>query len=103
MLVVEDEPQLRALVHEVLSELSYETLEAGDAPDALAQLESHHVDLLISDFGLPGLNGRQLAEMARLRSPGLPVLFMTGRTEYEAWTSSPNRSRSTRSRPRSGP
>src|SRR5687767_422264 len=67
----------------VIGRNAYETLEAGDAPDSLAQLDDHHVDLLISDFGPPGLNGRRLAEMARLRSPGLPVLFMTGRTEYE--------------------
>jgi PAS domain S-box-containing protein len=82
VLVVEDDPQVRMLVLEVLNELGYRTLEAGDAPQALAQLENEHVDLLISDVGLPGLNGRQLAEMARSRAPGLRVLFMTGYAEH---------------------
>lgn len=82
VLVVEDDPQVRMLVLDVLSELGYRTLEAADAPEALAQLEAAEVDLLISDVGLPGLNGRQLAEMARARAPDLRVLFMTGYAEH---------------------
>ena len=47
------------------------------------------VDLLITDIGLPGLNGRQLADAARVQRPGLPVLFMTGyaeNAEADKWT-----------------
>lgn len=82
VLVVEDDPQVRMLVLEVLKELGYETLEASDANQALAILDNEHIDLLVSDVGLPGLNGRQLAEMARSRTPGLKVLFMTGYAEH---------------------
>jgi len=82
VLVVEDDEQVRMLVLEVLGELGYTALEASDAPQALALLEQNHVDLLISDVGLPGLNGRQLADMARSRAPGLKVLFITGYAEH---------------------
>ncbi|MEB0040660.1 MULTISPECIES: GAF domain-containing protein [unclassified Pseudomonas] len=79
VLVVEDEVAVRLLVIDVLRELGYSTLEAGDSKTALPVLQSaERIDLLISDVGLPGLNGRQLAEMARQFRPDLPVLFMTG-------------------------
>jgi signal transduction histidine kinase/CheY-like chemotaxis protein len=79
VLVVEDEAAVRNLVVEVLHELGYRPLEAGDGPSALELLEgSPRIDLLVTDVGLPGLNGRQLADAARQRRPGLKVLFMTG-------------------------
>lgn len=82
ILVVEDEPVVRALVVEVLNELGYETLEAGEASEALCITESEQrIDLLISDVGLPGMNGRQLADIARQQRPGLKVLFATGYAE----------------------
>ena len=56
--------------------------EAQDAREALALLEQAKVDLLVSDVGLPGMNGRQLAELARARAPTLRVLFMTGYAEH---------------------
>ena len=79
ILVVEDEVAVRMLVIDVLHELGYSTLEAGDSKAALPLLQGlERIDLLVSDVGLPGLNGRQLAEMARQHRPDLPVLFMTG-------------------------
>ncbi|MBK3870317.1 response regulator [Pseudomonas stutzeri] len=82
ILVVEDEPVVRALVVEVLNELGYQTLEAGEASEALRITESgQRIDLLISDVGLPGMNGRQLADIARQQRPGLKVLFATGYAE----------------------
>ena len=82
ILVVEDEAIVRALVIEVLADLGYKTVEAGDATEALPIIEgSQRIDLLISDVGLPGMNGRQLAEIARRRRPGLKVLFATGYAE----------------------
>jgi signal transduction histidine kinase len=79
ILVVEDEPVVRSLVVEVLNELGYETLEASEA---LCITESEQrIDLLISDVGLPGMNGRQLADIARQQRPGLKVLFATGYAE----------------------
>jgi nitrogen-specific signal transduction histidine kinase len=85
VLVVEDDPAVRMLVLAVLQELGYKTLEASDAASALPILASAPaLDLMISDVGLPGLNGRQIADYARVRMPGLRVLFVTGYAEQAA-------------------
>lgn len=85
VLVVEDEVSVRELVVEVLTELGYRTLQAVDGISGLRMLEAAPaLDLLITDVGLPGLNGRQLADAARQRRPGLKVLFMTGYAENAA-------------------
>ena len=79
VLVVEDDPAVRLLVLEVLHELHYEAIEAVDSRTALPILCSpRKIDLMVSDVGLPGMNGRHLAEMARQYRPDLKVLFMTG-------------------------
>ncbi|KFE55203.1 hypothetical protein IV01_13475 [Pseudomonas syringae] len=85
VLVVEDERTVRELVVEVLQDFECITLQAADGMEGLAILNSSKpVDLLISDIGLPGLNGRQLAEAARLTRPDLPILLMTGYAENAA-------------------
>jgi PAS domain S-box-containing protein len=79
VLIVEDDPQVRMLILEVLRDLGYRAIEASDPEQALAALRSNRrVDLMVSDVGLPGMNGRQLAEIARRSRPHLKVLFMTG-------------------------
>jgi PAS domain S-box-containing protein len=79
VLVIEDDPSVRLLVMQVLAELGYQGIETADGRQAVPVLESSRkIDLLISDVGLPGLNGRQLAEIARETRPNLPILFMTG-------------------------
>jgi CheY-like chemotaxis protein len=86
VLVVEDEPVVRSLIVDVLHELGYRALEAGDGPSGLAILQSRAtVDVLVTDIGLPGLNGRQLADAGRLLRPGMKVLFMTGYAENAAF------------------
>ncbi len=88
VLVVEDEPVVRALILEVLSDLGYRALEAVDGPSGLRMLEAkQQIDLLVTDVGLPGLNGRQLADRARLLRPDLKVLFITGYAETAALAS----------------
>lgn len=85
VLVVEDEPAVRALVVEALAHLGCETFESADGAAALEQLRSlPHLDLLVTDMGLPGLNGRQLADAARVQRPQLRVLFMTGYADAAA-------------------
>ncbi len=86
VLVVDDEPTVRMLVGDTLTELGYRSIEASDAAAGLKVLESDvHVDLLITDVGLPGgMNGRQLADAARAQRPGLKVLFITGYAENAA-------------------
>ncbi len=79
ILVVEDEIAVRAIVVDALRDAGYRTLEAGDGATGLKFLQaSGRIDLLVSDVGLPGgLNGRQLADAARMLRPELGVLFMT--------------------------
>jgi PAS domain S-box-containing protein len=85
LLIVEDDAQVRALVTEVLTELGYGVQAVEDADHAIPILKSgRSIDLLITDVGLPGLNGRQLADIARESRPDLPVLFMTGYAETAA-------------------
>ncbi len=83
VLVVDDEPTVRMLVAEVLEELGYAALEAADGAAGLKLLQSGvRVDLLVTDVGLPGgMNGRQMADAARLTRPELKVLFITGYAE----------------------
>ena len=88
VLVVEDEPVVRGLVVEVLGQLGYHALEAKDGPQGLEILQSpQRIDLLVTDIGLPGLNGRQVADAARVSRPELKVLFMTGYAENAALAS----------------
>jgi PAS domain S-box-containing protein len=85
VLVVEDEPVVRGVILEMLHEEGYRTLEAVDGPSGLRILRTNgRVDLLITDVGLPGMNGRQLADQARETRPGLKILFVTGYAESVA-------------------
>jgi CheY-like chemotaxis protein len=85
VLIIEDEPAVRMLVREVLEELRYEAVEFADPLAAVPYLASaERIDLMISDVGLPGMNGRQLAETARAHRPELPILFITGYAENAA-------------------
>ncbi|MBE1160799.1 PAS domain-containing protein [Dyella acidiphila] len=85
ILVVEDDDQVRCLVSFLLEELGYTVTTARDAMAAMPHLSGpEHIDLLISDVGLPGMNGRQLAELMREHHPAVPVLFMTGYAETAA-------------------
>jgi PAS domain S-box-containing protein len=79
ILVVEDEADVRAMIVEVLRDLGCRVIEAADGNAGLRIVQScDQMDLLVTDVGLPGLNGRQLAEAAREGRPGLPVLMVTG-------------------------
>jgi len=79
ILVVEDEALVRMLLVEALAEQGYAVLEAEDGEAALSVLgDAGDIDLLATDVGLPGPNGRQIAEIAREQRPELKVLFMTG-------------------------
>jgi DNA-binding response OmpR family regulator len=70
------------LVTDALQEMRYAAFEAADAATGLAILQSDkRIDLLITDVGLPGMNGRQLADAAHVRRPALKVLFITGYAE----------------------
>jgi CheY-like chemotaxis protein len=86
VLVVDDESTVRMLVTEVLDDLGYTAIEAGDGAAGLKLLQSDvRIDLLVTDVGLPGgMNGRQVADAARVIRPNLKVLFITGYAENAA-------------------
>ena len=85
VLVVEDEMLVQMLVVDVVSDLGLQTLEASDAPSALAMLDAEGaVSLMITDVGLPGMDGRRLADAARALRPALKVLFVTGQGDNPA-------------------
>ncbi|KQP04825.1 ATP-binding protein [Methylobacterium sp. Leaf93] len=83
VLVVDDEPSVRMLVTDILEGLGCLSIEAGDSAVGLKVLQSDvRIDLLVTDVGLPGgMNGRQMADAARVARPNLKVLFMTGYAE----------------------
>jgi CheY-like chemotaxis protein len=82
ILVVEDDEALRAYTVETLGELGYRVLAAATGAAALEILDgTSQIDLLFTDVVMPGgINGRQLADEAVRRRPGLQVLFTTGYT-----------------------
>jgi PAS domain S-box-containing protein len=85
VLVVEDEDIVRLVVVEVLNDMGYRALEAVDGSSALRILNSsQRIDLLVTDIGLPDVNGKQIADTARFKRPGLRILFMTGYAESAA-------------------
>ncbi|MEW7847514.1 PAS domain S-box protein [Massilia aurea] len=83
VLVVDDEPTVRMLVIDILQDLGFGWIEAGDSATGLKILQSDaRIDLLVTDVGLPGgMNGRQMADAGRVIRPGLQVLFITGYAE----------------------
>ena len=86
VLVIDDEAVVREPILEMLREAGYAPLEAEDGPAGLRLLDANpRVRLLVTDVGLPGgLNGRQVADAARQKDPGLKVLFITGYAEQAA-------------------
>jgi PAS domain S-box-containing protein len=95
VLVVDDEAEIRMAMSEVLRMHGYTVLEAGDAHTALGLLHSATApDVLVTDVGLPGgMNGRQLADIARAQWSQLPVLLITGYAESTVMKNEPLPSR----------
>ena len=83
ILVVEDDAIVRMLIVDVLEQFEFEVLEAEDGPGALKFLEdaAKTIDLMMTDMGLPGMDGKELAQKARALRPVLPVLFASGYAE----------------------
>lgn len=83
ILIVEDEPTVRALVRTVLERAGYNVLEASYATEALALVvrNPHPIELLLTDVRMPGMNGGELAEKVRILSPQTQILFMSAYTD----------------------
>lgn len=80
---MDDEPTVRMLVMDVLNDLGFSAIEAGDSLTGLKLLQSDvPIDFLITDVGLPrGMNGRQLADASRPSRPPLSIFFISGYAE----------------------
>lgn len=76
ILVVDDEPPIRQLVGRILERKGHQVIQCGDATGALAI--TGPIDLLIVDFVLPDVNGRDLTAKLRESRPDLPVILMSG-------------------------
>ena len=88
ILLVEDQSVVRDAITEVLTKLGYVVTQASDGLEGVSiAMASHSFDLIITDVGLPGVNGRSLAETVRSGQPHLPVLLMTG---YDANAARPS-------------
>jgi CheY-like chemotaxis protein len=83
ILVVEDDEIVRMLIVDVLEELEFNVLIADDSAAALAFIRDPvtAIDLMMTDIGLPGMDGRDLANQARGLRPNLPILFASGYAE----------------------
>ncbi|MCR0985641.1 hybrid sensor histidine kinase/response regulator [Roseomonas populi] len=81
VLLVEDDPMIRAGTAEMLRDAGHEVAEAGSAEAALDRLREAEVDVVVTDLGLPGLSGDAFAREARALRPGIGVVFATGRDE----------------------
>jgi DNA-binding response OmpR family regulator len=91
VLIVEDHVQVRHVVARALRAAGFATFEAADAGEARTLLEVVHVDAVVLDIALPGtLNGVQLGRWIRFRNPDVPLIFMTGLTEWEIPEPIPN-------------
>src|SRR5660398_292349 len=80
LLLVEDEPSVRALAKRVLAGQGYVVLSAGSAGEAIELVEAHsgEIDLVVSDVVLPGMGSRQLVETLQARWPAMKALYMSG-------------------------
>lgn len=80
ILIVEDDDIVRMLIVDVLEDLEYKVLEADGSEKALEFLndEDQYIDLMMTDVGLPGMDGKELATHARMLRPVLPILFASG-------------------------
>jgi two-component system, cell cycle sensor histidine kinase and response regulator CckA len=78
ILLVEDEPALRGVTRRVLERAGYDVMEASNGCDALEVIATQRPDLVLTDFVMPKMNGRQLQAALAERDPTLPVILMSG-------------------------
>ena len=79
VLLVDDDVAVREVTSTIVAEAGYRVIEAASGQDALDRLhQSGPVDLMVTDYAMPGMNGFELARAARIRQTGLKVLFVTG-------------------------
>lgn len=83
VLLVEDDDDNRELMAEVLAASGWDVVTASSGPEGLAKLASSGVDVLVTDVGMPGMGGLELAKAARAQAPGLRIVVVTGWAERD--------------------
>lgn len=78
ILVVDDEPPMLTLLSRILSAMHYRVIAASSGPDAIAAIGSDLVDLVVTDYRMPDMDGRELLVALRAQQPGLKALVVTG-------------------------
>jgi len=78
VLVLDDEPNVRSVLRDLLTEEGYIVLEAADGAEGLARCETQRVDLVITDLSMPGMSGWEVSGVCQVRFPGLPEGLVTG-------------------------
>jgi two-component system cell cycle sensor histidine kinase/response regulator CckA len=84
ILIVEDEPSLRALLADYVRQSGYRVLEAACADEAMTVVRDQKLDLLVTDIVMPGGSGQTLASMLSATYPGLAIIFMSGYADHAA-------------------
>jgi signal transduction histidine kinase len=84
LLVIDDDPDVRSVIVELLRSMHYEVAEAQDGETGLRKLEELQPALAIIDYLMPGMNGGEVARKARQQFPALPILFISGYADSEA-------------------
>jgi two-component system response regulator HydG len=84
ILVVDDEPENRRMYSEILSDLGYRVIDEPDGASALSDIRlGEKIDLVITDYKMPGMNGLELVAALRNILPSSPVLMLTAYTSIE--------------------
>ena len=83
VLLVEDDEDNRELMAEVLAASGYEVLPAASGQDGLRMLAEHSIDVLVTDVGMPGMGGLEVARAAKASAPTVPVVIVPGGAERE--------------------
>ena len=89
ILVVEHQQAIRHYLVSCLEDLRYHVLPAPDSDSALTILREHRerIDLVLTDFSMPGTSGHELGRLAEEQRPGIKVLYMSAAPEEMVWTS----------------
>ncbi|SDB86254.1 response regulator [Shouchella lonarensis] len=81
ILIVDDQAGIRMLLTEVLSHEGYETFEAGNGQDALRIQSEHHIDIVLLDMKIPGMDGIEILKQMKKHDPAICVVMMTAYSE----------------------
>jgi two-component system, OmpR family, response regulator len=83
VLLVEDDDDNRELMAEVLTASGYQVLSAASGQDGLKTLSEHSIDVVVTDVGMPGMGGLEMAKAAKAIAPSVPVVIVTGWAERD--------------------